>query len=469
MTAQVKLVRRADLTNPTADISSLSLFDYEDGFSLTRNGWHRTVAGDDDPSVVETIPLHAKSDIDQDDWAGVIRALDVKLKEVGWYENDTERYGVWLRVQLPYESNAYQSLLLGGDTDFTASLFAPPVSPGNFLRDGYTLAVERMPYWEATYNQIYSAMTVDCLGSMASYGTVFGDFPSRIARTSFRGATGGGTGDLYEFWMGFRTDRYGDQTNFIPLWDLGQSSDSTPYNDTTSTVDATAQGGYKWLCTFGDESELRRLSMAMSSFTSNYNDQRGEFTILARAKVGSGTTCYMRLKDGFVNTSELRSQPRVKIDSTDWFLYPLGTVAIPPSRGVLGNSWLGQFGYELWASRASGSNGLHIDYIVPVPRSEGFIHVSGGAVKYAAGDQRPIEVRMFPEGGSDGWWYQHHQTTGDPMPHKSVKVEPENYTLPVGAGSIILAGQRETSHVLTDYIDVWMYNYQRYRTLRGAG
>jgi len=469
MTAQLKLVRRADLTNPIADISSLSLFNYEDGFSLTRDGWHPAIAHDGDTSVAEVMTLHVKSDVGQDDLMSIIRALDVKLKEVDWYKHSIEKYGVWLRVQLPYESNAYQALLLNGDSEFTASLFAPPVSPGNFLHGGYGLAVERIPWWESPYNQIYSASTINCLGGMGSYGIVFGDFPSRIARTSFRGAAGGGTGDLYEFWMGFRTDRFGDQANFVPLWDLGQSNDSTPSNDTTSTGDATAQGGYKWLCTFGDESELERVSMALLSFTSNYNDQRGEYTVLLRAKVDASTVCHVRLKDGFIATSELRSQPRVKVDSTSWLLHPLGIITVPPSRGVLDASWLGQFGLELWASRTSGSGNLHMDCIILIPRGEGFIHVSGGAVKYWLGDRRPIEVRMFPEGGGSGWWYQQHQITGAIMPHTSVKIESENYTLPVGAGSLILAGQRETEHVLTDYIDVWLYNYQRYRTPRGAG
>lgn len=467
MAAQLKLVRRADLAVPSADISSLSLFNYEDGFSLTRDGWIPGVARDGDDRTAEAMTLRAEAS-SHDDMASTLQLMDDKLREVDGYATDIERYGVWLRAQLPDETNARQVLITQAAGEIGSPAFAPPLSPGNALRE-YRLALERTPYWETLYSYIYSASTVNCRGGMGSYGTVSGNCPARIARTSFLGASGGGTGDLYEFWMGFRTDRYGDQTNLVPLWDLGQSGDSTPYNDTTSTYDADAQGNYKWVCSFGTATELRRLQAALMSFTSNYNDQRGEYTVLLRAKVGASTVCHVRLKDGFVNTSELRSQPRVKIDSTDWLLYPLGTVTIPPSRGVLDTGWLGQYGFELWASRASGSNDLHMDCIILIPRSEGFIHVSGGAVKYWLGDQRPIEVRMYPEGGGAGWWYQQHQITGVTMPHTSVKIEPENYTLPIGAGSLVLAGQRETSHVLTDYIDVRLYGYKHYRTLRGSG
>lgn len=460
MAAVVKLVRRCDFI---ADISSLSLFNFEDGFSLTRDGWIQAAAGNGD-RVSEAMTLHVKGS-SHDDLASKLQSLDDKIREVRWYGDAAERYGVWLRAQIPDESGARQALVTGMRCEPSVSFYAPPAAPGNWLRAGYDLALERMPWWEASSHYMHIATTVACFGAMKNYGNVYGDIPSRIARTDFIGSPAGPTGGedpLYEFWMGFRTDRFGDRTNFVPIWDVGQSSDSTPFNDTTSSADGTAYGGYKWTCSFGDVSELKRVTTALLGHTSDYADQRGEYVVLLRAKVGADTTCHVRLKDGFVHTSALRAHSRVKIDSTSWLLHPLGTITIPPSRGIVRADFLRQYGFELYASRTSGSNDLDMDCFVLIPRSEGFIHVSGGGVKYVLGDTKPIVVCVHPNNETDGWWYTLN------MPYSSVTVEPEGYTLPVGAGALILAGQRETEHALTDYVTVQLSSYNCYRTLRGT-
>ena len=464
MAVQVTLVRTYDFA-AGQDQTFLSLLDYTDGFSLAYDGWQQVVASDRDDRVAEALTLHARGD-DHDDLAGILQALDDRIEQAGWHEDSIERYGIWLRAQLEDETNIRQALVTSASLG-PMTLMARPASPGNFLRR-YSLALERMPWWEANVWDLYSELGISCLGGMSSYGTVYGNKPARIARTRFEGSTSGGPGagdeGLYEFWMGFRTDRFGDQTNFVPVWDIGEANDSTAYNDTTSVADGSAYGGYLWRCTFGDESLLIRVGAVLQSFTSDYADQRGEYTVLLRARVGADTACHVQLKDGFVYTAALRAQPRVPISSTNWFLYPLGTVRIPPSRGIVEAGFLRFYGFELFASRTAGSGNLDIDCLVLIPCAEGSIHVSGGGVKYILGDYRPIEVRMFPNRDSDGWWYTSNN------PYATVAVEPNEYGLPVGAGSLVLAGQRETEgHDLNDYATVRLYAFRRYRTLRGAG
>lgn len=461
MAAQVKLVRRRDFGS---DISTLSLFNYEDGFSVTRDGWVQAVARDDDKSVAEAMTLRVEGS-SHDDLASKLQALDDKIQETGWYNEAAERYGVWLRAQLPDETGARQALVTQAGGEIGSSVLAPPLSPGNALSE-YHLALERMPWWESTTYSPHAFQSLGCTGGLkSSVWTVSGTAPARIAKTTINGAPGGGSGDLYEFWLGFRTDRFGDQTNFVPVWDVGQTSDSTPYNDTITSTADTPYGGHKWVCSFGDESELKRVSTALLNHTSDYADQRGEYIVLLRAKVGASTVCHVRLKDGFVHTSALRAQPRVKVDSTSWYLYPLGTITIPPSRGIVEANFLRQYGFDLYASRESGSNDLDIDCFILIPRAEGFIHVSGGGVKYVLGDARPIVVRVHPDDEMDGWWYTLN------MPYASVVVEPENYALPLTTDtfSVILAGQRETSHDLDDYVYLVLFTYEHWRTLKGNG
>ena len=456
MVAVVKLVRRRDFGS---DISSVSLFNYENGFSLTRDGWiQATAAGG--VRVPEAMTLHVEGS-SPDDLASILQLLSDKVREVGWYADGVERYGVWLRAQMPDESGARQALVTGMRYEPIVSFYAPPAAPGNFMQEGCSLAIERTPWWESIIHNT-AIVPLNCTGGLADYSypiTVAGTIPARIAKTSFLGVSG--SGPLYEFWLGFRSDRFGNRANLATVWDLG--ADGAGSNDTTTDVaDATAHDDYRARCTFGTATELKRIQIALQSATTDYADQRGSFIVLLRAKVDAGTTCHVRLKDGFLYTAAIRAQQRVKITSTDWFLHALGTVDIPPSHGLLAADFLRQYGFEIHASRTSDSGYLDMDCLILIPRTEGSLHVTGAAVTYFLGDLRPATIMMTADGKVDGWWYQSN------LPRATLAVEPDKYALPVGDGAVVIAGQRETEHDLDDGVNLSLSFYRRWRTLRGS-
>ena len=455
MAAQVKLVRRRDFSS---DISSLSLLDYDDGFNLSREGWIQAVAGGD-AEVAEAMTLYVKA-TSPNDLSDKLQSLDDKILEVGWHGSATERYGVWLRTQLTDEGGARQALVTGMRCEPAVSFYGPLVAPGSFVR-GYNLALERTPWWESLVH-ITAIIPLNGTGGLADYSdpiTVAGTIPARIARTSFLGVSGSGA--LYEFWLGFRSDRFGDRANLATVWDLGEFGTGT--NDTTTDIDDdTAYNDYRARCTFGTATELKRIQIALQSVTTNYEDQRGSYIVLLRAKVDADTTCHVRLKDGFLYTAAIRAQPRVEITSTSWFLHALGTVDIPPSHGVLAADFLRQYGFEIHASRTSDSGYLDMDCIILVPCAEGSLHVTGAAVTYSLGDLRPATITTTADGKTAGWSYQAN------LPRATLTVEPDQYALPVGDGAVVLAGQRETEHDLDDGVNLSLAFYRRWRTLRGA-
>lgn len=457
MAAVVKLVRRRDFSS---DISSLSLLGYTDGFQLPLRGWVQTVASSD-AEVAEAMTLYVKGS-SHNDLATKLQSLDDKIREVGWYVDSVERYGVWLRVQMSDEGGARQALITSMRCEPSVSFYGPLVAPGNFVR-GYNLALERTPWWESLVHNT-ATIPLNCTGGSGDYSdpiTVAGTIPARIARTRFLGVSG--SGPLYEFWLGFRTDRFGDRANLETVWDLGEFGGGS--NDTTTDIaDATAHNGYRAQCTFGTETELKRIQIALFSVTTDYEDQRGSYTVLLRAKVDAGVTCHVRLKDGFLYTAAIRAQPRVEVTSTDWFLHALGTVDIPPSHGIVQADFLRQYGFEIHAARTagSGSDALYMDCLILIPRTEGALHVTGAAVTYSLGDLRPATITTTADSKIDGWSYQSN------LPRATLTVEPDRYALPVGEGAAVLAGQRETEHDLDDGVNLSLSFHRRWRTLRGS-
>lgn len=454
MAAQLKLVRRDDFY---VDQDSMSLMSYTDGFEIAQNGWAPQIPSDSDLSLMEVLALRARGS-SHNNLAANFQSLDEKIKQVGWYRDGAERFGVWLRSQLANESNPRQALILSATPEFKSSLVSAGVLNKNQVND-YRLALERTPWWEDTTHITTTKSGLSVVGGTDTFSGVVGDWPTRLALVIFSGDTGG---PLYKFWVGFRTDRFGASANFVPNW---HTKDGTLANSTSSTGDANAKSGTRTTCTFGDASMLPRVTIrADQASPSNYNDQRGTFIVLLRAKVSdSGVVCRARLLDGLESNSQFRTQGRVPISSTNYQYYPLGTVQIPsPGRTVAGANFERKYALRIEAERTAtaGAGALHMDCLTLIPQSEGYVYAEGGLVQDVGGDLRPLYVQDRADGQKDSIAYSGGAAV-------NVGVPTVKGGMPVGSGIVVVAAQRSDNCVLGDTFDLEFQHYQRWRTLRG--
>ena len=459
MAVQVKLVRREDSATTGYDVSSISLLSNTNGFDLDYyDGWTQAVPQGLTPgNLAETLNLIATGD-DKDDLAANLQGLDDKLKQTEWYWDDpTERYGVWLRAQLTGESYARQALIRRGEGQPGESLYGPYTDRGNVMRR-YALALERLPWWEdtdITYNSISGTSFGG--GIAAACGTVHGDIPARCAYTMLNPTDI----NIDEFWMGFRNNtRFGVIANFEPQWECEDG--------TVLIADTTAGATYMTTTFATDETMASRFYVQISDVTANYSDQRGQFIVLMRAQLSAGaTTTRVRLLDGYSTTaSNLRRQDRVVIDSTEWKLYPLGTVQIPPLAGLTTLDMFKSYRLLIQAERTSGAGFLRCDSFILIPIGEGAIYVSN--IQNTTNDHR-TEIIVSPDGNLSGWTLAESTATIT----NSISPRPQGpygYTLPVGSGFAIFTGQSATAHSsfagVTFACGINMI--ERWRTLRGA-
>lgn len=460
MAATLELARREDIVAPGSDVSSISLLSSTDGFDLDyRAGWTPAVASGLNPGYLqEAMTLKSTGD-DQDDLASNRQALDDKLKETGWYWDDpTERYGVWLRAQLEDETYARQALIRRGNAQWGDSpfgLFVDDCSIDRFC----TLSLERLPWWEATNASVFAGGSLDFGGEARGMTASIGDVPGRIARTSISPSTG----DLDEFWLGFRTSRFGDRTQFEPVWEC---DDGTVYANTGTTEQANYME-----CDFsngdpdGDAMQSRFYIKTSDVTATNYEEQRGQFIVLMRAQITSTTTCRVRLLDGYASSdAELRRQDRVTIEDTDWRLYALGTVQIPPmnTRGTIYDYTLQSYRLCLQAERVSGTGNLRCDNFILIPIGESAIYVSDASIS----SNESGRICIAPEETIHGYVYNSGNITG------TMTVRPQGpygYVFPVAASYIVFAGQSTGAHVKTTTATIgFNHILPRWRTLRGG-
>ena len=461
MAVQLKLVQREDAEPTTDDISSISLLSNTDGFDLDYyDGWTQAVARGLTPgNLAETLNLIATG-TDKDDLAANLQGLDDKLKQAEWYWDDpAEQYGVWLRAQLTDETNARQALIRRGEGQPGESLYGPYTDRGNVMRR-YALALERLPWWESITSTSYSATGLSCSGGAVSHGTIPGDIPARAYVTNILCSDA-----LDECWFGFRTARFGTIANFEPVWEC---DDGTVYAGTGTTEQADYME-----CDFsaGDpdgEALQSRFYVKVSDVTANYSDQRGQFIVLMRAQTSAAaTTTRVRLLDGYSATaSNLRWQDRVVIDDTAWRLYVLGTVQIPPAVGLSTMNVFRSYRLCIQAERTAGAGSLRCDKFILIPIGEGALYTSNMGMltnDYAA------RILMRPDGSLSGLTYSDFPTYTNIIASIAPRPQgPYGYTLPVGTGTTVFAGQRATLHDETDTAGLYYWAMRRWRTLRGA-
>jgi len=146
MASQLKLVRTYD---GTADIDTLDLLNYTDGFDIAYEGWIPKVPAQDESEVIDTLTLRVAG-TSHDDLASKLQRIAQFSEYARWYrQNPSERYGVWLRAKLSDESEARQTFVHNIDHAPAASVYSRAVNE-NYHLNNYIMQLRRVPYWEGT-------------------------------------------------------------------------------------------------------------------------------------------------------------------------------------------------------------------------------------------------------------------------------------------------------------------------------
>lgn len=450
MAPQLSLVRLEDLG---ADIDSLDLL--SGGFTPTN--WVQAIANEDDSSVSEVITLKIEGS-SQDNLSSLVQSLDNKIKQANWHSDLSERYGVWLRAKMGNESLARQAMVIKARRSPVVPLFDAPAGANNIAR-AYQLGLDRTPWWEYAYpypstTNITGLSTLGGASTLAE--TIRGDVNARLVRLTISPV---GDAVLGKFWLGWKTNRFGSSANFVPVWPVRLGDEST---DTSATADATAYDGNRITCTFATDATLVRRSLIfVGQVTANYQDQRGGYSVLMRAKMSDASVARARISHAYnVNVAQTLNSRQV-ISGTNWKLYEMGDVFIPSPKGLSGLS-LYNYTIQLEAERVSGSGDLHVDCYVFIPVDDASVRVdtetnlsSTNTLRvYQKADERVEALAM----------------TGDILVIHSPNVSSRGWSLPSNDSSpVLIFAAQSTATQDKDWTADLTYTYTpRWATLRGS-
>ncbi len=445
--AQLKLVWRPDLGN---DITACDLRDWV----KIPDGWIQATADGDQP-VDEVLTLNIDG-TSHDDLAAQLQAISRKIKETACSRNPMEPNSAWLRTQLKNETNPRQAYVLNVRPG-PAHVTSPAIWQSLLYQ--YQIGLTRTPFWEAITFVSESLLDLNSLGGHAALSqAVVGDVAGRIARLVI---TPNSPAALKNFWIGIKSDQFGNPANFVSNWPVHQAF--VHDSDSSTQADSSAYDGTKLVTTFATNNTLaQRALLKISTFTAYAADQRGFYTVLLRAKMSNVSTAWVRVGYGYTGPAGLFNpvyNERQLISGTSWKLYSLGDVSFPS--GPLSAAFtLNNSGLNLQAMRESGSGNLEMDCLIFIPVSDGNLYASvSNAIGY------DVDVNLFtqPDGRLTGI-ADIGGIAGYP-----VQIDPRSWGIPIGstAGVLVFAADGTLSDK-SYTADISLDYYPRWLTLRGA-
>lgn len=462
MAALLKLVYTADFQ---ADQASLDLLDFASGFTLAENGWIPKVATGNQESIIETLTLYVSGQT-QDNIASSIHTLEDWIKKVNFSHDSVAPYQVWLRAQDTFETLPRQAMVLemsGLILDPHPTLnFDVKLSNNNYMVTQYVLTIRRTPFWEDTSGHVTSLTGINCIGGSSVLGaSIYGDVPARLRGNEFV-PQADGTAYYQNYWAGFRTSRFGVLANFKSVWSLDLSS--TLSADTTVAADATAYDGNKLTCAFTTTAaDALRSSITLTDISAVPADNRGNYTVLLRAKTDSGsTTVNAYIKYG-IGTGQVKRTP-ITISGTTWKFYEVGTIAIPASNlPLITGLDFSNMGVSLYLQRTSVAGTIDLDCYVMIPIDE-------ASIKGTFSDQYNHPYTLVTSVRADGLTTSFGYFITNGVMKIPAEVKLNQWSIPVNneAPLLVFAAQGNAAGSVKGKTLLWDCSYvPRYRSLRG--
>ncbi len=387
-----------------------------------------------------------------------------------WHLNPLYQESIWLEWAAEGES-ARRALIYTGALSILSSPRSNPFVDATALR--VRLALTRHPLWESSTAILPDPGTVSTLGgTLWVTPSVASTAPQRIGVLQLTGLTTL-TAPLKKVWLGVR-NYYDGATYFNPVWECENGTLGTDAALAThTTASPTAEANNYVSVSFATvATDAKRLSIYTLQNSTVPNDQVGRYMVLARCRVGAGTTVALTMRTGMYPDTDDNHVPNAPayVTGTGWHYEELGRVQIPLSGLRSGwADWGGSTAYtqiQLWAERLDGAGILDLDCLIMVP-TDSYAHVEGCNIDYLAHPLLPSSYPLLLRTSESDQvsaiaYLAPAYEAGGPV---SVKAETENWYLQPGGGVLVLAAEGETAHVLGESIYVTPLLYPRWLSL----
>lgn len=382
---------------------------------------------------------------------------ELRRKVAQWFDDMHRTESIWLEINATGES-AKRALIYGMEfNQQTASTLNPLLGRNAQLA---TLIIDRHPLWENVAQSNYTTTTVSCLGGKWTPSVAEGSAAGRIAEFIIKGESPSLT-PIRRFWAGILPDLGSGHTNFDPVIEL---EDGTAYNGGSLTTRSGASGGEGlYVASIASTKTLYGEIYMNDHQATDQDEYVGDYLVLARCKVDTGTVgVTLGCGTAFTAEEEVALRNMVQVSNTSWQLIELGEITLPPYgiRQSVGSGSMDYVTLQIYAEQLTGTSELDVDCLILIPTKH-MIYIDDTDTYYDSVSRlEPTYCYTYEDEENDCVNYR----AGTPAraPDRSFL----NWYWPPGGGTIVLAGQRSSSHDLTDVVSLEMNVNPRWHNFR---
>jgi hypothetical protein len=415
---------------------STSTYDFLTGYLRPSD---RVTSDNGDGWVTETMTLVARaSDTNTVASAEAINTMDYYCNL--YWRDASQEQSVWLEEHADAEPEKRALINTITLVPLTEGKFTPQLgSTGS----KYILTIIRSAVWERVSLRTTSSLNVPVLGGTMDCPSFPGGYDARIEQMRIL-SSAISLATANTIWGGIRPTNLGT-TDFNPLWELESGSLLSTSALASDSDNASPIGTTDNIVTYAcDTSETTFLSIAISQVkptTDLYSDHyQGDYLVLCRAKLSAAEYVRLKMRYGFSGLTTYEGEGQtVYFNSTDWHLYEMGVVSIPPfprySLDGLSYDTLDRFQFRLRAMRPGASAvSISVDCLVLIPFTHSF-KIVGELGSTDIG----LRAYMWEDGTKAGYVLD-----ADSAPYKTIQFSTNNWTYPVLGGVFVLAAEDTT-------------------------
>jgi len=423
------------------------------------------------PPMVETFDLAG-----QDTGANLIAAIaalgSLLATARRWHLNNYTQNSVWLHHAATAETAARRALIYEGSLQILAAHGLDP------LLDNATVSLRinltRHPLWEPLTTTTQTASNYTLWANKWVLSSVPGNEPARIRDLQIKPRSGGG-GPLYRLWIGLHDQIITPSgVNLDSVWELEDGANEATATDTpdataspNAITGAMVRVAFSATATHAKRMAITAAQAAVRYSHTNYNHYVGRYLVLCRCRVTAGAAVRLELRSGYAGAASSVPCGEAYIENSAWRLLEIGIATIPHHGyrdQIAVVAYPQDTELQIWAEHISGTAAtdvLDLDAICLIP-ADHLLRVEGAALTYTAGDDKTVHLYTFEDDTQLAAGSRYGR------PSLNVEHDPQDFYLPLGAAIIVLAGEQQTQHLLTEANDLSVEYLPRWLLYRSS-
>jgi len=323
----------------------------------------------------------------------------------------------------------------------------------------YQLTIIHSAVWEGVAEKNFSGENTNCLGGTILVAAPNGSMSGRVEYAAIFGDANSTT-DISTLWGGIRPhDTTASDTDFNPVLELENANRNTGVTVASDSDYASPNGTTDNVLSYvstSDDYKMCWITLDDAFASVNYDHWYGDYQVLLRCKLSAANSTRFHVDWGYKYGTYFNSGQLVYVSSTDYQLYEMGNVSIPPFPRTYSTGLGKYFEFQVYALSMGSAATITLDCLILIP-SKHYFKITNAILENSGFSSVTGYI-------SEDNLTRCENVNSSSLVNMAAQFAPNNFSVPVAGGIFVIAAQAPAIHYVTDEVYPMIYYYERYRT-----